>query len=58
MIYELCRFSATALSLEQTADQCIQSARDNSRESQLLGAWRTEIGDLSCYGLPAAGLNR
>ncbi len=46
MMYELCRISATALNLKQTADRCVQSARDNSGESQLLGAWRTEIGDL------------
>ncbi|XBS68870.1 NIPSNAP family protein [Acerihabitans sp. KWT182] len=46
MIYELCRISATALNLNQTADRCVQSARENSGEIQLLGAWRTEIGEL------------
>lgn len=46
MIYELCRISATAPNFTQTADRCVQAARENTGESQLLGAWRTEIGDL------------
>lgn len=46
MIYELCHIRATALNVKQTADRCIQSARENTFDSSLLGAWQTEIGDL------------